>query len=477
MNAFEKYQAQAKVLLDNPDDPTALHAQVVACENVKFHTPATVALIRRCAAIAPDEWNAVFNLGSVLARDGKYRDAIRQFLRAVELVKSKEQQVMTLHHIGMMHNDIGENDKAIKFYELALAISPDDKDVGQSRAISWLCQGRLNKGLTEFEVRLHKPARKAIYQSGIPIWNGEKLDGKSIIITHEQGFGDTIQFIRFLPRLRRDAKPKQVAFAGPEGLNKLLWQNFHADQWLDEEGPFDADYICSPMAMVAHLGIEYCDVSGLPYMQTAPLFLPDRGLLKVGIVWQGSWSYSQNARRSMALEGMCPLFAIPGAAFYSLQVGPGAKEVSQLGLDGFLADLTCKIKDWSDTARAIMAMDVIVGVDTGTLHLAGALGKRTLMILPYAPCWRWLRSDNRIRWYENTRLFRQQIPGTWPVSLVKNELERMVYERRQGTETSQSWPAGRSIAAGRSILSLVPQAQGRTDQCLAGDRPRRAVDP
>lgn len=432
-----------------------------------------MALIRRCAAIAPDEFMPAFNLGGCLSRDGKYRESLKHYNRALELAKTPDQDVMALHHLGMAYNDLGENDKAIWIYERALASRPDDKEVGQSRAISWLCQGKLNQGLTEFEVRLHKPARKPIYQSGIPIWKGEDIRGKSVIITHEQGYGDTIQFIRFMWHFGIDSRfmVRRISFAGPPELNALLQtqKNFaRGFHWFDEKGPFEADYICSPMAAAAHFGIEYKGVTGHPYMSAEPFALPDRGALKVGIVWQGSWTYSQNARRSMTIDDICPLFSIPGAAFYSLQVGPGAKELSLNGLDGFVADLTCKIKNWSDTARAIMAMDVIVGVDTATMHLAGAMGKRALMLLPYAPCWRWLRGRSDTPWYRNTRLYRQMIPGVWPVNDVKTELERMVHERRQDPKANQPRGTGAGPIGGRSILHVMPEAQGRPDQFMAG---------
>lgn len=454
MNTFEKYQKRAAQLLTDPDDPTALCDQVAALETAGQHSPASLALIRRAATIAPDEFFPVFNLGSVLSRDGKYREALRQFLRSLDLARRPDQTVMALHHIGMMHNDMGQNERAIQFYDMALALAPDDKDIGQSRAISRLFMGELREGLHEFEVRLHKPARKAIYSSGIPVWKGEELNGKTLIVTHEQGYGDTLQFIRFLRKLITTTAVG-VIFSGPPGLNALLEKNVIADAWIDEDGPFNADYICSLMAMTAHLGIEYRDVTGEAYMKAEPFALPDRGALKIGIVWQGSYSYSQNARRSMFLDDLCPLFAIPGAAFYSLQVGPGAKEISKAGLDGFIADLTCKIKDWSDTARAIMAMDVIVGVDTGTMHLAGALGKRALMMLPYAPCWRWLRERSDTPWYRNTKLYRQSIPGTWPINAVKTELERMVHERRQAAQGNCAWSESSRALQQRSVLECV----------------------
>jgi hypothetical protein len=167
------------------------------------------------------------------------------------------------------------------------------------------------------------------------------------------------------------------------------------------------------------LKFSYVQVKNEPYMMAAPRKMPDRGRLKVGIAWRGSSSYVQDTNRSMELDDLCPLFELPYKSFYSLQVGSGSKDITKLGLDGFVADLGPGLADWRDTARAIMAMDVIVSVDTAVAHLAGALGKPVFLFLPFACCWRWMRGRNDTPWYRNTKLFRQEIPLDWRVPVHK----------------------------------------------------------
>jgi hypothetical protein len=250
------------------------------------------------------------------------------------------------------------------------------------------------------------------------------LTGKRLIVAHEQGFGDTIQFCRVIPRL----KAAHVTLSGPPTLTGLIADNIKVDAVVTEDGPFSADYVCSPMSALACLGLNYPDIDGGPYIKAEPMKLPGRGRLKVGIVWRGSSGYARDLDRSMRIEQYAPLFEIPGAAFYSLQVGEFADDVPAAGLSGFVADLTVMIKDWRDTARAIEAMDVVVSTDTATAHLAGAMGKPVMILLPYSCCWRWMRDSETTPWYRSARLYRQKDAGDWayPVQNVARALRNML---------------------------------------------------
>jgi len=380
-------------------------------------------LVRRAASLAPCQYEAVFNLGSALMRAGDYHACKDTFYKA-SLLAPKERRAEALHHVGMAWHDLGEFIEAIRWYDMAIEADPLDSEIRQSRAIANLAYGRLGEGLFDFEVKWHKPARKPVASSGIPRWEGGDLSGKHIIVAHEQGFGDTIQFCRVIPHLQAVS----IVFSGPPVLNGLIEDNIELAGICDEDGPFDADYYCSPMSAIGALGVQYHDIDGTPYMGAEPMKLPERGKLKVGLAWKGSSGYAQDANRSMNLEQMASLFEIPNAAFYSLQVGESAADVSKAGLAGFIADLTMLIRDWRDTARAIAAMDVVVAVDTAVAHLAGALGKPVFILLPYSCCWRWMRETQTTPWYHSARLFRQHTPGQWnyPVSNVKRELEKMI---------------------------------------------------
>jgi hypothetical protein len=381
-----------------------------------------LALAQRAFALDPKRFEAVFNLASAYARNRDYWDALEAFKSAMDKAPESHKAI-ALHHVGLAYHDIGRLDDALTCYQLALAHPGVMLTIHQSIAIAKLTQGKLAEGLYEFEVEHHVPPRKAISESGIPRWKRQDLTGKTIIVTHEQGFGDTIQFCRIIPHI----PAAKVILSGPPMLTGLIADNIKVDAVIDESGPFEADYVTSPMAALANLGIEYPDVGGSAYLSAVPLSLPSRGKTKVGLVWRGNKSYSRDMHRSLRLDEYVPLLEIPGCAFYSLQVGEFADDIHDAGLTGFIADLTPLIKDWRDTARAIMAMDVVVTCDTATAHLAGALGKPTFILTAFAPCWRWLTDTDRSPWYGSVRLFRQHVPKDWdiPIKNVERELRKM----------------------------------------------------
>ncbi len=416
VSILETYKKTATRLLDDPDNPEYLANQYTLLSTTP-RSQAQLAIAKRCANVAPNEFIAVFNYASAIMRNGQ--DSLATFRRALELTDRK---AIVLHHIGLAHHDRGEYETALNCYKLAFEQDANEPKINHSIAIAKLAMGRLKEGLYEFEVKHHAPVRKPISGSNIRRWNGEVLAGKSVILAHEQGFGDTLQFIRFAPLLK--AKCKRLVFSCPENLAPLIAEQFDCfDDVINEVGPFKADYVTSPMAACALMGIEYKDINGLAYMTASPVKLPSRGVMKVGLSWKGSPGYANDALRSTSLDALCPLFDLPGAAFYSLQVRPGPDEISALGLDGFIADLGSTFKDWRDTAAAIAAMDYIVATDSANAHMAGALGKPVLLMLGKAPCWRWM-SGNKTPWYRGHKIFRQA--DQWPIEAVRKELEVML---------------------------------------------------
>lgn len=414
------YKKTAAGLLKNPDDPETLSNQYTILSTTP-RSPAQLALARRCALLAPNEFIAVFNYASALARAGM--DSLVTFRRALEIAPP-DRKAITLHHIGLAYHDLGDYESALSYYKASKETDANERLIDQSIAIAKLASGRLKEGLYEFEVKHHIKPRKAISESGIPWWSGESLTGRDVILTHEQGFGDTLQFIRFAGLLRE--RCRSLVFSGPESLAPLIAEQFDCfDDVINEAGPFKADFVTSPMASTALMGIEYKDVSGLAYMSVDPLPLPNRGKLKIGISWKGSPSYANDGLRSAELKDLCPLFDLPGAAFYSLQVKPEPTEISQLGLDGFIADLGSTLGDWRDTAAAIAAMDVIVTTDSANCHMAGALGKPTMLLLGKSQCWRWMTGD-KTPWYANHKIYRQGKVDQWPMQQVRSDLARMI---------------------------------------------------
>jgi hypothetical protein len=425
---LDAYKKTAAALLADPDDPEQLSNQYTLLSTTP-RSAAQLAIARRCVNVAPNEFVAVFNYASALMRDGQ--DSISAFRRALEIAP-KDRRSLVLHHLGLAHHDRAEYETALNWYKLSFEAGTEPK-IHHSIAIAKLAMGRLQEGLYEFEVKHHVKTRKPISSSKIPWWTGQDLKGKTVILAHEQGFGDTLQFIRFAPLLKE--RCKFLIFSGPESLSPLIAEQFDCfDDVINEVGPFKADFVTSPMASVALMKLDYKDVNGLAYMTSAPVGLPARGRLKVGLSWKGSPGYQNDALRSAVLPAFCPLFDLPGAAFYSLQVRPGPDEITAAGLDGFIADLGSTLTDWRSTAAAVAAMDVIVSVDTANAHLAGALGKPVLLLLGRAPCWRWMKGD-KTPWYRGHKIFRQTEVDHWPMAAVRRELEGML-ERRNNAKAA-----------------------------------------
>jgi hypothetical protein len=422
LNKLEAYKAITAKLLKDPDDPRALVERHWVLTGAQ-RSDVNLALAKRAHELAPDRFEALFNLGSALMNHNDPYASLDVFKRAYALAPDKF-KASAIHHTGLAYHDLGRISEAMDCYEQSLALDKNEPEIHRSIAIAKLANGQLAEGLYDFEVKHYQAWRKPIFQSGLPRWRGEDLSNKTIIIAHEQGFGDSLQFCRFIPHIRA----KRVLWSGPETLTGLITDNVRVDGIVPEAGPFEADFYASPMSACGVLGVDYDGIDGSAYIEADKLKLPDRGEVKVGIAWRGSSGYARDKDRSLRIENYTPFFEIPGCAFYSLQVGEFANDIHDAGLTGFVADLTPMIKDWRDTARAIRAMDVVVTCDTSTAHLAGALGRPVFILLNFACCWRWMRDTEATPWYDSARLFRQNLPGEWnvPIDAVARELRKLV---------------------------------------------------
>jgi hypothetical protein len=269
--------------------------------------------------------------------------------------------------------------------------------------------------------------------AGVVHWQGEDLTGKTVVVYHEEGSGDFIQFCRFIPKLRERGVAK-VLLAGPvPNLLDLVSDNCVVDGVVPLAGPFGSDFVVGSMSLPWRCGVDLGEVRGQPYFSAEPANIPLRGKLNVGLVWRGNPSYGMDTHRSLAFSEYSPLFDLPGVAFYSLQAGPPSLEVTNLGLDGFVANLEPFAKTWRDTARLIQALDVVVTVDTACAHLAGALGKPVFILTTNASDWRWDRNSQKTVWYDSARVIRQKKQGEWGpcIKIVHEQLKGMASERRK----------------------------------------------
>ena len=254
----------------------------------------------------------------------------------------------------------------------------------------------------------------------LPEWAGEPLAGRHLLVHAEQGLGDTLQFVRFLPRLRRLA-PESVTLLCQPVLTELLRDIPGADRVIGPEDDFGACDLRVPLLdLPLRLGVALADLSdGVPYLDAKPALteiwhrrLGRASGKRVGLVWKGRPQHANDRNRSMRLDMVVPLFALEGVSWVSLQKDPSDAERGLLAGAG-VRDLGDELLTLDDTAAVIAGCELVVSVDTSVAHLAGALGKPVWILLPMVPDWRWLMGRADTPWYPSAKLFRQPARGDW----------------------------------------------------------------
>lgn len=442
MSKVDEYKARAAQLVRNPDDVDALVSQFSVLSENRENGKHYLVLARRAYELAPDKINVAMNYASALHRAGEFEKSLAIYKKCAES-GDEFWKPLAIHHVGIAYRALSENKKAIAAYDEAIALT-GRLDIMKDRALAMMADRRLVDGLKAFEVRKEIAAERLRKNNNTPLvtqqrlpdnvshWEGEDLKGKHIVVYHEEGSGDFIQFCRFIPKLRGLGASK-VSITGPvPDLLDLVSDNIKVDGVLPLD-QFECDYVIGSMSLPWRLGVEYKDVSGRPYFRADPANIPLRGKLNVGLVWRGNPQYGMDVHRSMAFSEFCPLFDLPGVAFYSLQAGAPGLEVTNLGFDGFVANLEPFAKNWRATAGLISALDVVVSVDTACAHLAGALGKPVFIMITNASDWRWNRFSQKTDWYDSARVIRQRKQDEWGpvIKTVRDQLKDMALERRR----------------------------------------------
>lgn len=369
----------------------------------------------------PDQADACYNMGNISREQGRIERSINYYRQAISL---RPAFPWALNNLGLSYREMGLLEKAIEKYTLARDMDPAFAEAYWNRAIAYLLKGDFKAGWRDFEWRFKRGSEKNIYPYKIPLsrWNGQPFKGKRLFVHSEQGFGDTIQFIRFLPMVKKrggtvlfetmaELRPLLDGFNGIDELNTLSSHRGAVDQC-----DFYVPILSLPLLLDITLDSIPCQV---PYIRAAPrkaAFWRQRinpTGFRVGLVWAGKPGHGNDHNRSCPLELFRELTRLPGARFLGLQKGrtanPAAGEPGRMGID----NLGEEFKDFSDTAGALENLDLIISVDTSVAHLAGAMGKPVWTLIPHAPDWRWLQHGERSPWYPTMKLFRQSSPGDW----------------------------------------------------------------
>lgn len=372
---------------------------------------AALAAHERALALKPDDPGLLANLGNILRSLGRFNEALNVLHRAVSLAP----KVPAVHHnLGLVLGDLGHHEDALACFDRSLALWPNNRRVKLDRAAALLAKGDYRTGFRALDARFepHGPER----EGGPPVWNGEPLGTRSLLVEAEQSVGDTIQFVRFAGQV----KASRIVLCSPPELCRLLGTAPGIDATLPFGEPQDGfDFRVPLLSLPKLLGTTLSSMPRrVPYLRPPigagfALTHPKTAKLAVGIVWTETSEDPAEAAEATGLERFLPLLARPDVAVYSLQTGARSSDLDDLGAAGLVHDLGPLLQTIDDLARVIEQLDLVVTVNSAVAHLAGALGRPVWLVLPTRPDWRWALERERSPWYPTLRLFRQPTPGDW----------------------------------------------------------------
>ena len=348
------------------------------------------------------------------------RELLRIGARGWEkLLASDPQHFEALRYLGKIRFFERRPLEAIELLERALVIQPGDPHTEYNLAFSELITGRFESGWKHYESRLRTGQKEFLQREfAEQRWTGEPVHGRRILVHAEQGTGDTIQFVRYIPLVAE--RGGTVIFECQRSLVPLLRDLPGASAIIAQGEPLPEFELQVPLLSLP--GIFQTTLATIPN-QAPYLKVPDTvqvqlpatppGRLRIGIVWAGNPSMQIDLDRSMPLSALAPLWAEGTASFFSLQVGPAAAQLACLPEGSAIMDLRPILINYAATAAAIEQLDLVITVCTSVAHLAGALGKRTWVLLSYGADWRWLLDRSDSPWYPTMRLFRQKRLHDW----------------------------------------------------------------
>jgi tetratricopeptide (TPR) repeat protein len=396
---------------------------------------------QRTLSFRPDYAKAHNNLGIMFQAQKRFSEAEASYKRALSL-RSDNAEVH--NNLGVLLKDLKRFTEAEACFQQALLIRPDYVDAKWNLSLLLLLLGKFKEGWPLFEARYGLNLEQSSYTTP-PVqchqWLGEDLRGKSILIWPEQGFGDEIQFIRYLPLLKA-LGTSHITLVCKSVLKPLFLNSAaeYAQVLAKTEDVHLAhhDFWTRPLSLPLYFKTTLDTIPAeLPYLVPhagkARLWrerLPEKGF-KVGLVWKGDAGHKNDANRSLSgLAGLAPLWSAAGVTFISLQKGRGENEASTPIPGQPILHLGSDMADFSDTAAIVSQLDLVICVDTAIAHLAGALGKPCWVLLPFIGTdWRWLDNREDSPWYPRVmRLFRQTEIDNWDevVEQISNALISLV---------------------------------------------------
>jgi hypothetical protein len=361
------------------------------------------------------------NICEVYRTLNRLDDAVAAARRAASLAPSDP---LCLHNLSVIHYERVEIEESIEAAERALMMKPDMAGAHFARAEALLIKGDWARGWEEYEWRFRiADAAKMMPPTDKPQWDGRPLADGVLLLVADQGFGDVIQFSRYIPWVLERCPDVVIACSGEmvPVLSQLLPRERIFVRWEDCP-PFAAFMPLSGLPRLHGTRVDTVPAP-IPYLRADPervtawterlrRLAPGRQK-RVGIVWAGRPTHNNDRRRSSKLADFAPIAALPGVALVSLQKGPAADQAGGYFGRAPLVNIGAEVRDYDDTMALLECLDLVVTVDTSVGHLAAAMGKPVWILLATSPDWRWLLSRSDTPWYPTVRLFRQTVPRQW----------------------------------------------------------------
>ena len=378
---------------------------------------------------ACQEVNCGFEIYFILALAYKnnieYKKSEKAYLKALELNPKSEKACFNLASLYLFLN---APQKAIEYFKKCLEINPNDQEVLYFLSLGYFRIKDYETGTKYFENRLCREtaitSQKVTYPHLIQktsLWNGEDISNKTLYTYYEAGFGDMIMFSRYIPELQK--RCKKLLIKPQKELSQLFRDNFPETEVMDlfyEENRTDFDVHLPFLSIPYVLGLKNNEIfmHHDKYLKATPNKIQyfkekyfNNNKFKIAIKWQGNTYYETD--RVINVEAFAPLFNLPNTKIYSAQTFEGAEEFSKLANKYDITDLSKDFKDFSYTAGALENIDLVISSDSSLAHLAGAMGKPCIILLPYNYNWRWHLNLKHCDWYDSVKLFRLGERETW----------------------------------------------------------------
>jgi Flp pilus assembly protein TadD len=406
-----------QILAAMPQNSDALSLLGLVLARLGRHDEALM-VSKRALEIFPDGGAYYCRLGGILTELDRLEEAAEVYRRGIAV----QRDYVDLHNdLGNALKQLGDLDGAMQSYRNAVALAPQSPIPHHNLGLIHLLKGQFREGFAEYAWRWRVPTLKIFNQQfPQPVWDGGDLNGRTILLRAEQGFGDAIHFCRYVPLVKQ--RGAKVIFACKPPLVRLM-RSLPGYDMLATQGdplvPFDVHATLMDLPGLMGTTLETVPAQ-VPYLSADPALIQTwRQRLanvpgkRVGIAWAGAREHQNDKNRSLDLAALAALAQIAGVSLVSLQVGSAAGDLRGASSKMSIINDAAQLTDFAETAALIQNLDLVISVDTSVAHLAGALGKPVWVLLPFIPDWRWMLDREDSPWYPTMRLIRQAQRRDW----------------------------------------------------------------